>query len=122
MQRESWRIERLDRLHDRSRFACGVEALDVFLRVLVTQYEKRCLGRTYVAVRGNARTVWGYYTIAAGSVRYSALPDSIGRKLPKHPVPTGLLARLAVDESVQGQGLGAFLLLDALARFSRLAE
>jgi GNAT superfamily N-acetyltransferase len=36
--------------------------------------------------------------------------------MPRHPIPAVLLARLAVDRSVQGRGLGAFLLRDALAR------
>ena len=34
--------------------------------------------------------------------------------MPKHPVPVVLLARLAVDQSVQGKGLGEGLFLDAL--------
>ena len=33
-----------------------------------------------------------------------------------HPVPVVLLARLAVDKSTQGVGLGDWLLLDALQR------
>jgi GNAT superfamily N-acetyltransferase len=35
--------------------------------------------------------------------------------MPRHPIPAVLLARLAVDRSVQGRGLGAFLLRDAMA-------
>ena len=30
--------------------------------------------------------------------------------MPRHPIPAVLFARLAVDRSVQGRGLGAFLL------------
>ena len=55
-----WRIERLGRGHVREGFECGKPALDDFLRVLVSQYEKRNLGRTYVARQeGNSR-VLGY--------------------------------------------------------------
>lgn len=36
--------------------------------------------------------------------------------MPRHPIPAVLLARLAVDKSVQGCGIGAFLLRDAMAR------
>jgi GNAT superfamily N-acetyltransferase len=36
--------------------------------------------------------------------------------MPSHPIPAVLLARLAVDQSVQGHGLGSFLLRDATAR------
>ncbi len=36
--------------------------------------------------------------------------------MPRHPIPAVLLARLAVDRSVHGRGLGAFLLRDAMTR------
>jgi len=48
-----WRIERLDKTHQRAEFRCGQTALDDFLRILVSQYEKRNLGRTCVAVRAD---------------------------------------------------------------------
>jgi GNAT superfamily N-acetyltransferase len=36
--------------------------------------------------------------------------------MPRYPVPVVLLARLAVDRSVSGRGLGAWLLRDAMTR------
>jgi GNAT superfamily N-acetyltransferase len=42
--------------------------------------------------------------------------------MPRHPIPAILLARLAVDESVQGEGIGATLLADAMERTLRVAE
>jgi GNAT superfamily N-acetyltransferase len=89
---------------------------------LVTQYEKRNLGRTFVAVKGDEKRVLGYYTLASGAVAFQNLPAGAARNLPKHPVPVILLARLAVEESVQGQGLGEYLLLDALRRCLGLVE
>ena len=44
------------------------------------------------------------------------LPPEIARKLPRHPVPVVLLARLAVDRSFQGRGVGKTLLMDAMCR------
>jgi GNAT superfamily N-acetyltransferase len=117
-----WSVERLDRSHDRGEFTCGKGPLDNFLRTLVTQYEKRRLGRTYVVVRPGAKRVLGYYTLAAGAVSFANLPEQATKKLPRHPVPVILLARLALDQSVQGQGLGRFLLTDALRRCLALAE
>lgn len=117
-----WAIERLDRSHDRSAFDCGRPPLDDFLRKLVSQYEKRNLGRTYVAVIPVTKRVVGYYTLASGAVTFENLPAEASRKLPRHPVPVALLARLAVDRSMQGRGLGAALLTDALARCLTLAE
>jgi GNAT superfamily N-acetyltransferase len=117
-----WRIERLARTHARDRFECGQPSLDDFLRTLVSQYEKRNLGRTYVAVRGADSRIYGYYTIASGAVAFDHLPAEASRKLPRHPLPVVLVARLAVDRAVQGQKLGEKLLLDALARSMDLSD
>jgi predicted N-acetyltransferase YhbS len=65
--------------------------------------------------------VIGYYTLAAGAVAFEHVPRGGSRKLPKHPVPVVLLARLAVDRSARGKGLGEALLLDALRRAVHLS-
>src|SRR3954467_10074553 len=100
-----WQIERLEGRHSREAFSCGKPPLDDFILKLVSQYEKRNLGRTYVAVKAGEAQVRGYYTVASGAVPFQNLPVKSARKLPRHPVPVILLARLAVDLSVQGQGL-----------------
>jgi GNAT superfamily N-acetyltransferase len=117
-----WRIERLDRSHQRAEFRCGKAPLDDFLRSLVGQYERRNLGRTFVAVRDGEKRVYGYYTLASGSVSFQNLPDAAARKLPKHSVPVILLARLAVDLTLQGKGLGEALMIDALKRCPPLTD
>lgn len=116
-----WHIERLDRGHERGEFCCGKAPLDDFLRSLVSQYEKRNLGRTYVAVKEGEKRVYGYYTLASSAVPFAQVPPKIARKLPRHPVPVALLACLGVDQAAQGQGLGAELLMDALRRCRELA-
>ena len=65
--------------------------------------------------------VLGYYTLAAGSVAFPHLPPETAARLPRHPVPVVLLARLAVDRTAQGRGLGRTLLVDALQRSLRLS-
>jgi GNAT superfamily N-acetyltransferase len=117
-----WSVERLEKSHDREKFTCGKEPLDNFLRTLVNQYEKRRLGRIQVAVRPGEKRVLGYYTLASGAVAFEHLPAKGAKKLPRYPVPVILLARLAVAQSVQGQGLGGFLLADALKRCLSLAD
>ena len=117
-----WQIERLERGHVRDAFSCGKPPLDEFIHRLVSQYEKRNLGRTYVAVRPGEKQVLGYYTLASGSIPFQNIPEPSARKLPRHPVPVILLARLAVDQSVQGQGWGEGLLIDALQRGLGLAD
>jgi GNAT superfamily N-acetyltransferase len=119
---DDWRIEPLDRSHDRGGFICGKAPLDDFLRSLASQYEKRGLGRTYVALRGGGKEVYGYYTLASGAIPTSHLPPKVARKLPKHPVPVILLARLAIDQAAQGKRLGEYLLMDALRLSLGLSE
>jgi len=117
-----WRIEWLARDHLREGFDCGKPSLNEFVRALVSQYEKRGLGRTYVAVQEGDRRVRGYYTLASGAIDAESLPAKQAKKLPRHAVPVVLLARLAVDRSVHGRGLGGVLLRDALKRSNDLSE
>jgi hypothetical protein len=117
-----WRIERLDPGHVRDGFDCGKPSLNDFVRALVSKYEKRKLGRTYVAVQGEDRRVLGYYTLASGSTEVQSLPASQAKKLPRHSVRVVLLARLAVDQIGHGRGLGGFLLRDAMTRSLGLSE
>ena len=116
-----WLIERLDKTHQRAEFRCVQVPLDNFLRTLVSQDEKRNLGRTYVAVRRGEKKVYGYYTLASGTVSAQDLPGNAARLLPRHPIPMILLARLAVDQAAQKQGLGHALIVDALKRSLDLA-
>jgi GNAT superfamily N-acetyltransferase len=117
-----WRIERLDRGQVREGFDCGKPSLNEFLHALVSQYEKRNLGRTYVALQEGDQRVLGYYTLASGAITAEGLPAKQAKKLPRHAVPVVLLARLAVDRGVHGRGLGGFLLRDALTRSLDLSE
>lgn len=118
------RIEPFDKAkHQRKGFQCGKPALDEFLRALVTQYEKRGLGKTFVAVaETDATRVIGFYTLAASTVTFNQLPSELTKKLPKHPIPVVLLGRLAVDQGAQGQGVGNALLIDALHRCLEISE
>ena len=117
-----WRIERLGHGHEREGFDCGKPSLNDFIHALVSQYEKRNLGRTYVVLEGEDRRVFGYYTLASGAIEAGSLPAKQGKKRPRHAVPVVLLARLAVDHSIQGKGLGGFLLRDAMTRSLELSE
>src|SRR5438128_11950451 len=104
---DEWLIEPFDRAHERDAFASGKEPLDQFLRSFVGQYERRNLGRTYVAVRPGQKKVFGYYTLSSGAISIHVLPGRAAKKLPRHAVPAALLGRLAVDRAERGRGLGA---------------
>jgi GNAT superfamily N-acetyltransferase len=115
-------IQSLDDGHDRDRFACGEHALDEYLRRYARQNQDRGVSRTFVAVPEGERSVAGFYSLAAGSVAFESVPDTLRRRLPRYPVPVAHLARLATCRSVRGQGLGEALLFDALRRTLRVTQ
>jgi predicted GNAT family N-acyltransferase len=117
-----WQISLLTKAHVRNAFQCGKPALDKFIRELASQYERRDMGRTYVATMPSLQEVLGYYTLAAGAVAFENLPAEAAHKIPRHPIPVIHLGRLAVSDLAKGQGLGKYLLLDALRRSKNLAE
>lgn len=114
-----WSIEELGSDHDRAAFSCGHGSLDTFLRQFASQNQKTGVSRTFVALMPGERIVRGYYSLAAGSVKVTDLDDVQRKRLPRYPVPVAHLGRLAVDQSVQGRGLGSHLLIDALCRVDR---
>jgi GNAT superfamily N-acetyltransferase len=111
-------IELLNSTHERNSFDCGIPSLNQYLQVQAGQHAKRDITRTYVAVEENTVAVAGYYSLCAGSISFEIVPDN----LPHHPIPIVLLARLATDKGVQGQGLGKMLLLDALTTTLSIAD
>jgi GNAT superfamily N-acetyltransferase len=117
-----WRIESLADHHERGGFSCGKAPLDVFLRTQASQYVRKGAGRTFVAVVPESTRVVGYYTLAASSVPLEHVPPKVAKKVPKHPIPTILLGRLAVDATAQGKGHGKYLLMDATHRALGISE
>jgi GNAT superfamily N-acetyltransferase len=65
--------------------------------------------------------VLAYYSLTAHLLQREELPRSIGRGGPRQ-IPTVLLARLALEHSLQGEGLGGALLADALRRVLAATE
>ena len=113
-------IEKLDATHDVESFTCGKEPLDLFLKRFALVNQRADSARTYVACRGS--TVFAYYSLAAGAVERADAPRRIGMGLARHPIPVMLLARLAVDRTEQGRGLGRALVKDALLRTAAAAD
>ena len=107
-------VEKLDATHDVDSFACGKDPLDRFLKRFAPANQKADSARTYVACRG--LTVLAYYSLAARAVEHADAPLRVGKGLARHPIPVMLLARLAVDLTWQGRGLGKALVKDALLR------
>ena len=114
-------VAKLDASHEVDGFACGKEPLDRFLKRFALVNQKAGTAQTYVVCRG-ARRVLGYYSLAVGGVEHAEATERIGKGLARHPIPVMLPARLAVDSSEQGRGLGKALLRDALLRTAQAAD
>jgi len=122
-----WQIEAFDRsCHDRTQFNSGVESLDRYLKERVNPHAKQGVSRTYVAIpqtaQSDPRPVQGFYTLSAGAIEFEEFPDALKQRLPRYPVPVALIGKLAVEQTVQGRGLGGALLFDAIKRVILIAE
>jgi len=106
-----WKIERLTEKHDCRKFRCGEHILDNFLIRHALENDRRGLGRTYVAIAGEADQVLSYVTLCSNSVHFENVPTE---NMPHYPIPAILIARLAVAKFVQGMGVGTDLMLMAL--------
>lgn len=115
-----FRIEPISKGHNTKQFDCGEASLNSFLKQFALKNDENDIGRTYVAVRPGEADVLGYYTISSGKVKFDQFPAEL--KLPKYPIPTAHIGRLATDLTVQGQGLGEALLFDALKTAESAAE
>jgi GNAT superfamily N-acetyltransferase len=96
--------------------------LDRYLHTQARQDMQRYLAQVFVLVAEDQATIQGYYTLSNSSLLLSELPEALRSRLPRYPkIPVTLLGRLAVDRRYQGQGIGRWLLVDALHRSARQA-
>lgn len=104
-------------------FDCGVESLNTWLRRHARAAAGAGSARTFVTTDSDqGERVVGYHALTVASVEHADARERVTKGMPKHPVPCVLLARLAVDRAVQGQGVGAWLLRDAMIRSLAAAE
>jgi len=98
---------------DVSAFTCGHPELDTWLRTHARTATGQGI-RTYVLVDGTEAVV-GYFAIAPHVLARAEVPARVVRGAPDR-IPAILLAKLALASALQGSGLGAELLLAALAQ------
>ena len=111
-----WTIQQLNPSHDIAAFDCSQPSLDSFLRKNALNNDRAGLGRTFVAVEPGLIRVAGYFTISTGSVRFDVFPDHAKKRLPKYPIPTVHIGRLAVDVKFHKRRLGETLLVESLRK------
>ncbi len=105
--------------HDASEFDCGRPVLDDWLRRKALANQASGVSRTFVVCEKGK--IVAYYCLANGSVSRRDAPGKIKRNMPE-PVPVMVLGRLAVHRAMQGRGLGAALLRDAVLRTLTAAD
>ena len=114
------RVEKLRPDHTIEGFDCGREELNRYLLRYAWANQQAGAAQTYVGLVGDA--VIGYHTLAVGQVSREEAPERLTKGLARHPVPIMLLARLAVDRSWHGHGVGKALLKDAMQRTLQAAD
>lgn len=109
------RNEALRPHHDVSAFDCGQGSLNVFLQRHALTAPRQGLSQTWVSVAG-ADKILAYYTLGLAMVTKAGATGRVAKGMPNYDIPCVLLARLAVDVSVQGQGLGGVVLEIAMRK------
>ena len=105
--------------HNVQPFVSGVESLDFWLKHRALKNQTDGASRTFVACDGSR--VVAYYALASSAVTVDAAPGRFRRNTPD-PIPVVVLGRLAVDESLQGKGVGRALVRDAGLRVIQAAD
>lgn len=109
----------LDATHVLDRFDCGNDVMNAWLKSRALKNQDEGATRTFVAT-DDSDAVLGYYALAVGFCSRADAPGNISRGMPE-PIPVMILARLAIDRTAQGQGLGRQLIADAVIRTLRVA-
>lgn len=116
-----WHEEAIAKSHDRKAFDCGDPEMNIFLQRFARQGHEQNAVKTFCAIADNPpHRVLGFYSLAPAAIEHDVIPVSMTKGLARHNVPGFLLARLAVDKSVAGRGLGGQLLLAAALRCIRV--
>lgn len=114
--------EPLRRDHVVEGFDCGRTSLNLWLVRHARQAAAAGSARTYVVLDPEQARVVGYHALTAAGLEREAATARTIKGMPQYPIPVVLLPRLAVDLSVSGRGLGAWLLRDAMTRTLAAAE
>lgn len=102
-------------------FDCGVEALNSFLSKYALKNDSLGIGKTFLAVT-QEKDIAGYFTLASAQLAFDEIPSDYKTKLPKYPVPSLRIARLAVDSKFQKKGIGKWLLAQAFIKSIAVSE
>lgn len=105
---------------DLKAFNCGKHELNDYLKRHAAKNMVLGINRTFVLIDDPGK-VAAYYTLAGATVKRKDVPvdETI---YPGYPLPIVLIARLAVDQEYQGNGLGAKSLISAMRHSVELSD
>ena len=115
------KIEVLQAHHQKKSFNCGQDDLNKFIKQYASQHQKSGTSKTYVAIDDDLR-VRGYYCLSSTSIGFDVVDTVLTKRLPRYPLPCVVVGRFAVDQTVQGRGIGKVLLAHALKQVSTVAQ
>jgi GNAT superfamily N-acetyltransferase len=110
-----WTSQPLSEHHNIAQLDCGRDQLDRWLLNEALRAQAAGIAHTTVWTRPDDLVVVAFYTIAPTQFIRTDLP-SRSLSAGYSTIPGYLLARLALSQTLHGQGLGTQLLLDALER------
>lgn len=110
----------LHQYHRLDEFDCGVPSLNNWLTTQAARARASGTAKTYVWTTTDTDRVFAYYAITPHQVNRHEVSSGMSGGV--SVIPSYLLARLALDRSLHGQGLGAELLHDALRRIIKASE
>jgi GNAT superfamily N-acetyltransferase len=114
--------EPLTARHDLSGFECRSREQTEWLCRFARQSSAVGTTRVYVVTDEAGQVVVGYYAWCMAQLAVKDAPTRLTKGAGRYPQPVALLARLGVDVRHEGQGLGAALLQDVLARLASLSS
>mgnify|MGYP000845316900 CR=1 FL=1 len=103
------------------KFDCGIEPLNTYLSRYAGKNDILGIGKTFLALTPN-NEIAGYITLSTAQIQYEQLPENFNAKLPKYPIPSLRIGRLAVSTEFQKKGTGKWLLKQAFIKALQIAD
>jgi GNAT superfamily N-acetyltransferase len=108
--------------HDLSQFECRSREQTDWLRRFARQSAATGTTKVFAVTGETDSVVVAYYAWCMAQITVAAAPERLRKGAGRYPQPVALLARLGVDIGHEGQGIGAALLQDVLARLAELSS
>ena len=115
------KIEILKSSHNKKSFNCAQEDLNLFIKKYASQHQRSGTSKTYVAL-DHEDNVIGFYCLSSTSINFELVNEEFTKRLPRYPLPSIVIGRFAVDISMQGQGIGKYLLAHALRQIANVSQ